>query len=252
MVKDSAGDLGAWHTGPVDRWRAIAALNNAEWCDAVCRSHGGWTRFDDDAWTTQRRPPPYYPDAVTLVPNPVVDRLLSRIDTSAGCSIKDSFASLDLTPYGFQVLFDAQWIVRSSTDPPAEQGGPRWSLVRDPDSLARWTQAWRGADRPADVFRTELLDDECVAILGAFEGDQIVAGAVLNRSPTVVGISNLFADPGAVSTSWSGCLRFAESLFPAATFVGYESGNGLQAARHQGFETAGALRVWISTAPSGP
>jgi hypothetical protein len=227
----------------------MAALNNAEWCDAVCRSHGGTTRFDDDAWTSQRRTPPSYPDAVTLVPNPSVDHLLSRIDSSAGCSIKDSFASLDLTPYGFHVLFDAQWIVRSSSGPPAEQAGPRWSLVRDQTSLARWAQAWRG---PTGVIRTELLNDDSVAILGAFEGGHVVGGAVLNRSPTVVGISNLFAGPAAVSTIWSGCLTFAESLFPAATFVGYESGEGLEAARHHGFETAGALRVWFSAAPSGP
>jgi hypothetical protein len=38
-----------------------------------------------------------------------------------GCSIKDSFASLDLTARGFRVLFDAQWIVRRG---PAIPPGP--------------------------------------------------------------------------------------------------------------------------------
>jgi hypothetical protein len=270
VVKVPIGHLGAWSANnhkhlygyfepsvlgtlcPVDSWRALAALDNAQWCDAVCRSHGAPTRFDDDAWTSQIRTPPSYPDAVTLVPNLSVEQLLSRIDTSAACSIKDSFASLDLTAYGFQVLFDAQWIVRRSTGPRAKQADPRWSLVRDPDSLARWARAWQGDDGPTDIFRPELLDHESVAIVGAFEGDHVVAGAVLNRTSTVVGISNLFADSAAVSTSWSGCLTFAESHFPAATIVGYESDDGLEAARHHGFETAGALRVWISTAPSDP
>ncbi len=27
-----------------------AALNNAEWCAAVCRSHGIGSRFTEDAW----------------------------------------------------------------------------------------------------------------------------------------------------------------------------------------------------------
>jgi hypothetical protein len=231
---------------PVDSWRALAALNNAEWCDAVCRSHGRPTRIDEIAWTSQRRTPPYYPDAVTLVPNPSVDQLLSRIDGAAGCSIKDSFASLDLTAYGFHVLIEAQWIVRTGTGPPAEQAGQRWSLVRDPASLMRWARAWQGDDGPTDIFKPELLTDASVAVVGAFEGDHVVAGAVLNRSSMVVGISNLFADSSAVSTSWSACLSFADSLFPAATFVGYESGDRLETARRHGFETAGALRVWTS------
>lgn len=53
-----------------------------------------------------RRAPLYYPDLVTLTRKNTVS--LDRIDTSAGCSIKDSFASLELD--GFDVLFDADWI----------------------------------------------------------------------------------------------------------------------------------------------
>jgi hypothetical protein len=55
--------------GPMDPWWRMAALNNAEWCDVVCRSHGAQTWFDDDAWTSPTRTPPYYLDAVTLVPD---------------------------------------------------------------------------------------------------------------------------------------------------------------------------------------
>jgi hypothetical protein len=59
----------------------------------------------------------------------------------------------------------------------------------------------------------------------------------------VIGISNFFARDAA--TSWASCLAFAGSLFPASTFVGYESGDGLAAARRHGFKTVGPLRVWI-------
>lgn len=95
----------------------MAAANNAEWCDLVCRTYGAQTRFDEDAWTSRTRTPPGYPDAVTLVPHPSAPDLLARIDTSAGCSIKDSFASMDMTTYGFRVLFDAQWIVSGDSCP---------------------------------------------------------------------------------------------------------------------------------------
>jgi hypothetical protein len=224
----------------------MAAVNNAEWCHTMCQSHGLQAGFDDDAWACSTRTPPNYPDAVTLVPNPSVPHLLSRIDTSVGCSIKDSFASLDLISYGFRVLFDAQWITRTSNGSQHPGGADQcWGLVRDVDDLALWERAWRRADGTTDIFHAELLDNDSVAILVARNGDRIVAGAVLNRSSTVVGISNFFTDSGVDSASWSDCLTFAESLFPAARFVGYESDDGLVAARSNGFDKAGPVRIWI-------
>jgi len=233
----------------MDDWRAIAALNNAEWCDVVCRSHGARTRFDGDAWTSPTRTPPYYPDAVTLVPDLSVPDLLARIDASAGCSIKDSFAALDLADHGFRVLFDAQWIVHTGAQLPPREGDARWERVRDVDEFERWVEAWRGADEPADVLRPELLEHDSVAVLAAHAGDRIVAGAILNRSANAVGISNFFADDDSTSTSWSGCLAFAESHFGTANLVGYESGDRLAAAQRNGFEVAGPLRVWIREDP---
>ena len=232
-------------------WRTTAVRNNAEWCDLVCRSHGSHTLVDDDAWTSRERTPPNYPDAVTLVPNPSVPDLLSRIDGSPGCSIKDSFASCDLTDHGFRVLFEAEWIVRTSKEtlpaPPAQ----RWEQVHDAEGLAAWERAWRGDDGPTDLIRAELLDNDLLAILAGHAGDRVVAGAILNRSSTVVGISNFFADPADAAASWSGCLALAGTLFPAVAIVGYESGDALAAARRHGFATVGPLRVWISDDTSG-
>src|SRR5947207_3033271 len=95
--------------GGVVELRTLAAANNAGWCSTVCRSHGLHTTFDDDAWTSRTRTPPLYPDAVTLEPEVSVPELLARIDVSPGCSVKDSFDSLDLTAHGFRTLFEAEW-----------------------------------------------------------------------------------------------------------------------------------------------
>jgi hypothetical protein len=226
-------------------WQTLAAANNAKWCDLVCGSHGAQTRFDEDAWTSRTRTPPGYPDAVTLVPDPSVPDLLTRIDTSAGCSIKDSFASVDMTAYGFRVLFDAQWIVHRATAVPPSPDGARWEVVGDGAGLAEWERAWGGNDGPSGVFRTEILDHDSVSVLAARVGGGVVAGAVLNRTSRVVGVSNFFIrDPGGAA-SWSGCLALAGTLFPGSTFVGYESGPTLGAARAHGFDTVGPLRVWI-------
>jgi hypothetical protein len=80
----------------------LAALNNAEWCHAVC---GG--AFDGRLWWSAQRTPELYPDAVTLVPGVAAAEILARVDDGEGCSVKDSFCDLELP--GFDVLFDAQW-----------------------------------------------------------------------------------------------------------------------------------------------
>jgi hypothetical protein len=95
------------------------------------------------------------------------------------------------------------------------------------------------------MFRTEVLDHDAVTVLAARVGDDVVAGAVLNRSSSTVGISNFFARDSGGAASWSGCLALAATLFPESTFVGYESGPTLVAARSQGFDTVGPLRAWI-------
>jgi hypothetical protein len=225
--------------------RPLAAANNAEWCDVVCGTHGLDVWFDDHAWTSRTRTPPYYPDAVTLVPDPPIPELLARIDASPGCSIKDSFASLDLMAYGFRVLFDAEWIVHTPKVGQTAAMDSRWTVVRDAEAFATWEEAWRGDQRPAGVLLVDLLSNESVSVLAEFVGDRVAAGAVLNRSRDVAGISNFFADSLINRASWDGCLHLAHTLCSGATLVGYESGQELHAWRTDRFESAGPLRVWV-------
>src|SRR5580765_4949135 len=103
-----------------------AARNNAEWCDTFCRTYGIVGRLDAESWTSPERTPPFYPDAVTLVPDVPPMQLLSAIDASDGCSVKDSFANLDLTADGFRVLFRAEWLFREARE--AAPTSSRWSV----------------------------------------------------------------------------------------------------------------------------
>jgi hypothetical protein len=229
----------------VGDWQSAAAHNNADWCDVVVRSHGGTTHFGADVWTSQDRAPTYYPDAVTLVPHVPVPKFLSCIDTSPGCSVKDSFAGLDLTPYGFRVLFEADWLVRLGPPPPVASGGPTWERVVRPDELAEWEDGWRADDGPKDLFRAEILEHASVAVLAARWHDAVVAGAILNCSSAVLGISNVFIADGVDLDPWPGCVALALELFPDRPLVGYESGENLLWAEHSGFQKTGPLRVWI-------
>ncbi|MEU2717064.1 hypothetical protein [Streptomyces sp. NPDC007205] len=212
----------------------------------MSRSHGLTGEFGAQTWTAPSRTPLYYPDAVTLVPGADRTALAARIDTTApGASVKDSFADLDLTEAGFQVLFEAQWIHRPA-GAPVTASDLVWAVVDDPDTLRAWALAWDDGDGNADLFGPELLDDPATFVLAGQSADgRVVAGAVASRSDQVVGISNAFALDGGPGAAWPGVLDAVDRLFPALPVVGYEHGDDLAAAVRHGFEPVGPLRIWL-------
>ncbi|WP_223279342.1 hypothetical protein [Streptomyces sp. SDr-06] len=219
-----------------------AARNNAAWCAALCRAHGIVGESGPYAWTSPRRTPPYYPDAVTLTPEASPGDIVGRIDlTAPGASVKDSFAALDLADDGFEVLFEARWIHR--TAPRAT--GEVWQRVRTEGELARWEGAW-SQGKSEGLFPRGLLAEPGHTFLAARDArGEVVAGAVASRSGDVVGISNLYAVDGDQDAAWAGCLATAAHLWPGLPVVGYESGEDLDAALRAGFTPAGPLRVWL-------
>ncbi|MFE1247146.1 hypothetical protein [Streptomyces sp. NPDC058766] len=228
-----------------------AARNNAEWCAAMCRSHGVDGEFRDGAWVAAGRTPPYYPDVVTLAPGADPGVLLAQVDTaSPGASVKDGFADLDLTEAGFRVLFEAQWIHRpAGAATPGPASGPAdlgWDTVREGGELRAWAAAWDDGGGDAGLFRPGLLaEPETFLISGRSADGRVVAGAVASRSDGVVGVSHVFARDGGPETAWPVVLRALDRLFPALPVVGYEYGDDLTTAMGYGFEPVGPLRVWL-------
>jgi hypothetical protein len=217
---------------------ADAARNNAEWCDAMCRAHGTPGTFTGDAWSTATRSPAFYPDAVTLGPGVAPEAVLHRVDAGPGCSIKDSFATLDLTRAGFRVLFVAEWIGRTAAAPAPTHAS--WPRVTGPEALHEWERRWARPAAPTGLFRAGLLDDANVVVVGDETG-----GAVLSRSAQVVGVSNVFDRAGDLDAAWHNAFDAVGTHFPGRAIVGYESGADLAAARRAGFDALGRLRVWM-------
>ncbi|GGO68693.1 hypothetical protein [Nonomuraea cavernae] len=219
-----------------------AARNNAEWCEAVCRTHGITGVFGPRAWTSPVRTPLYYPDAVTLSPEATAGDVLDAVDQGPGASVKDSFATLDLRPAGFEVLFEAQWIHRPAPDRETGHAEVVWEVVRDPATLAAWERAcFPGED--GGLFRPELLIRPDLAVLAGRLGGELVCGSVLNLSGRVAGVSNVFAHGCPEDTAWAGTIALAAELFPGRALAGYE-GDVTAAVRH-GFAPIGPLRVWL-------
>ena len=221
-----------------------AALNNAEWCHAFCRTHGIAGRFDHTAWSSAERTPAFYPDAVSLISGCSAHSLVSRVDASPGCSIKDSFADLELSLSGFEVLFSAEWLCRDQAHGRRLSKG--WSAVSGAEELERWETAWGESPDPRPFFRRELLTDTRIKILARSDGTRLCSGAVANRSRSVIGLTNVFDVEGDFESAWSGGASAAQAVWGPMPVVAYDEGESLDAAHRAGFETIGSLAVWIN------
>lgn len=242
-----------------------AALNNARWCDAVCRAHGRPGAFVGGMWVNRQETPPYYPNAVSITPGETgsgaqIAAIAALLDAGIPgvWAVKDSFCALDLAPLGFRLLFEAEWIYRPATLPPPSpsdvSAGVRWGRIEQASDLARWETAWRGGpadpahDEPARIFLPALLADDTIVVIAAHQGREIIAGAIAYRTGDVVGLSNVFTPARNAQDFWGGCVAEGIRAFPGLPLVGYESGPELAEARACGFDAPGPLRVWVRAA----
>jgi hypothetical protein len=218
-----------------------AVINNARWCDAVCRSHGYPGEFGGRLWISAGHALPFYPNAITLSPDVTATEATASQDPFRPFAIKDSFARLDLAPHGLTPLFDATWI---AVPTPAGGDEPSWDVVTDPGDLVRWEAAWAGGGDVTGLFQPALLGDpDCVVLACRQDGTQ-VGGAIAFTAGGVTGISNVFKSGSAEGPLWPSAVRAAAALRPGLPVVGYERGEDLAAARQAGFTVLGPLRVW--------
>jgi hypothetical protein len=111
--------------------------------------------------------------------------------------------------------------------------------------LPAWETAWDAGGADLGLFVPSLLREPSVEILAASVDGSIVAGAIVNRTGDVAGVSNLFTTLGDLDAAWSGCLAYLEVAHPGSAVVGYEADEALAAARRQGFGSVGPLRIWL-------
>ena len=214
-----------------------AIQNNVEWCALVSGGETGKT--SNGVWLTPGTPHPLFPDAVTLRPGVSAEYLAQLLAGRAECAAKDSFADVDMRPFGFRELFAASWIGRERAEATDDQQRSDWTPVTDKAGLESWCAA-AGLPEPLPL---RLLDDSRVRVLAARDSSGFAAGAVVNLTGLVAGLSNVFgADPQSV---WAHLPRALDHHGLRMPMVGYEGGAELQAAVAAGFADLGPLRVWI-------
>ena len=239
-----------------------AVHNNAIWCDTVCRALGCDTELVDGLWVNRSPSPPYYSNAVTLVPDAPEAQMRvvrSMLDgpLPRPWTIKDGFHDMDLALLGFEVLFQAEWVgLDAGTDVLDHEPRSTWSAAVDDSGLLAWEAAWRVANADAGaaglprLFQPALLADPDIRFLAGREGGTIVAVAIANRtddgSGPVVGISNIVLPAQEAARYRRDAVAAVRAAFPGLPVVGYEHGDDLAAMQVLGFRSLGPLRVWTS------
>jgi hypothetical protein len=149
---------------------------------------------------------------------------------------------------GFDELFRAHWIFRDAVIPSAEipSTPTTWSVVETEEDLAAWAVV-HGA---GGHLSRELVRDRSVRVLAAHGLNGLTAGAIAHRTPSCVGVTNVFTTSMSAVQAWSGIIEILASCFPSVPLVGYEDGEVLEAAPASGFTEIGSLRIWLRPNPA--
>ncbi|WP_157437233.1 hypothetical protein [Actinoplanes subtropicus] len=207
------------------------------WYEDLCALHGVGSTLADGLWSALDRPPPLHSDALVVEPEVTAGRVLACLSGREHCGVKDSFATMDLSGDGMELLFPATWIHRE----PASQRAPAgWVTVTGADELADWT----AHHDTTDVLLPPLLRRAHFRILARHADGRLVAGAVARLGSGAVDVSNVWSAPGH-RVDWAGLAGVIACYFPGRPLVGYERGEALEAALAGGFTPLGDLRVWV-------
>lgn len=226
----------------------IAANNNADLCEAVFGSWGLCFARRSYAFVALDPPPPYYSNVTItsrLRTEEVISLLCDLTNANGGAvGLKDSFCELDPQKLGLEVLFQAIWIWRDAQASGFPEG---WLKVESPTALANWEKAWKRSGSPtsAHMFRSALLQNFHITVLGKMDAGECVAGCIANRSSDCIGISNVFSvyhDENIFKEATGGVAFIAPDL----PIVGYKSQDNLEAVRNAGYQTTGDLKILVS------
>lgn len=218
----------------------IAVLNNIVWCGLVCETHGITAASGKHIWRTTSNAPIYYPDMITSSRLVTIEEVKDIISTNEVASVKDSFANLDMSPFGYELLFTADWIFHELIAK-WESVQAEWRQVTTENDLAEWTSA-HGTQ---NLIRYELLERKDVKIYMNKKKDNL-AGFIANLGANAIGISNVFSSVNREDL-WSDISKIISNDFPGVPMVGYERGADLTAALQSGWITIGPLRVWVKS-----
>ena len=230
---------------------AAAARNHADWCELIARSARIPTTRTGDLWAADVPMPQGHSDVVLLRPGASPDWGAIR-GAKNGLTVIDSFADQELSEYGFEKVFEAEWIA-------LDEAGDGAAADRRAEpveaSRAEPVEAWQrvGRDRFPDwlaehgsinELEPSILDVAEVAVVEAVVDGRFVAGAIVHASEGVIGLHSVFLGDGSRVEAWRSLAGLAHTRFGHATLVGFETSDSVAAPLAAGFRAVGPMRVW--------
>jgi hypothetical protein len=229
--------------GRVDPRLRLAVDASRAWYDDVFALHGVPTDSDGRLWRALGDPPPYHSVVKTL--QPAVSSSAVREAVHGPGAVADSFADLDLPDH--TLLLEATWVHHPGRGPARRPVPPSWVVLR----TARQLRLWGERHEYVGVLPPVVLQRQQFTVLGRYQGDELVGGAVLHDGSASVGLSNTWAADGR-DTDWEELLAVAGSVHPDRSLTDYAGGVELEDMLRAGFHPVGTQRVWLPTAPPGP
>jgi hypothetical protein len=220
--------------GVVDPRLRLAVEASRAWYDDVFALHGVPTACDHVLWRALGDPPPYHSNAKTLQPGVPASAVLAAVGGPG--SVADSFADLDLP--GFGMLFEATWVHHDGADRCGRP--PVWRVITTPQTLALWSER----HDYVGVLTAAVLDRPSFAVLGRFDGEELVGGAVLHDGSSSVGLSNTWTLAGQ-ELDGDELLAAAHAVHPGRALTDYAAGDDLRARLAAGWQAVGPHRVWV-------
>ncbi|KAB2333352.1 hypothetical protein F7731_15985 [Cytobacillus depressus] len=218
-----------------------AVLNNIAWCRIVCDTHGISGISKENLWGLLSKAPTFYPEIITASKNVTIEELKYFIENGEVSSIKDSYANHDMARFGFNILFEAEWIYHASVSE-LEPIQTNWRVITTEKDLAQWTIT----SELECVIKPDLLKLKNVKIFILEKNDGIY-GFIANLNANVVGISNVFSVGNENKSLWRDIPKIVSNEFPGLSMVGYEHSSKLTATHSSGWISTGPLRVWIKS-----
>ena len=217
---------------------AAAARNHADWSELIAQSLRISTTRTDDLWAADVPMPQGHSDVVLLRPHADPDWGAIR-NAMSGLSVVDSFADQELTEYGFEPVFEAEWIALDQVGDGASGASDGWQRVsreRFPD--------WLAEHGSLNELEPAILDVAEVAVLESVVDGRFVAGAILHSSDGVIGLHDVFLGDGNRVDAWRSLAGLAHNRFGHAPLVGFEPAATVAAPLSAGFRVVGPMRVW--------
>ena len=216
-----------------------AVENNVAWCQLVSTAFGKPSFTTDKVWGLHTTAPQYYPELITTSRTTIEEDIQEFMKLDHIDSVKDSYAKLQLEPFGFELLIEAEWIYHPSVNEQKPESY-QWRIVQTKKEFEQWTKT-TGLENSIPV---DILGNEGVKIFYR-DSPTGFASFIANVAADAVGISNVFSSGMDNVELWRAIPQVVSTEYPGLPLVGYEEGDSLSDTRSSGWTSIGALRVWI-------